>query len=180
MRLLSRPFVRAAATFSLATLLPFAFGACRDTDDHDGGEQAAGAAVGAASNAAPANASAAPKHIQPDGAPTNPFSPAVRVGNLIFVSGTLGTLPDGKLVPGGIEAETRQVLENIKRVLAAENVGMERIVKCTAFIADLKEWPAMNTVYKTYWPDGKYPARAAVQATLLFGARVELECVAAG
>jgi enamine deaminase RidA (YjgF/YER057c/UK114 family) len=83
-------------------------------------------------------------------------------------------------VPGGIQAETRQVLENIKGTLAAAGLGMDRIVKCTVFIADLKEWPAMNEVYRSYFPNGKYPARAAVQATLLFGARVELECVAAG
>lgn len=158
----------------VVALVPLALGACRDTDDDDKAES------GAPAPQAAAMAAPAPVHIQPDGPPANPFSPAVRVGNLIFVSGTLGTTPDGKLVPGGIEAETRQVLENIKRVLAAEKIGMERIVKCTAFIADLKEWPAMNSVYKTYWPDGKYPARAAVQATLLFGARVELECVAAG
>jgi enamine deaminase RidA (YjgF/YER057c/UK114 family) len=56
---------------------------------------------------------------------------------------------------------------------------MDRLVKCTAFLADLKEWPAMNEVYRSYFPDGRYPARAAVQATLLAGARVELECVAA-
>ena len=120
-----------------------------------------------------------PAFIQPDGPPANPFSPAVRVGNLVFVSGTLGTKPDGSLVPGGIEPETRQVLENIKRTLAAAGLGMDRLVKCTAFLADLKEWPAMNAIYRSYFPNGKYPARAAVQATLLFGARVELECTAA-
>lgn len=128
---------------------------------------------------ASARASRDPMFIQPDGPPANPFSPAVRVGDLVFVSGTLGTNPDGTLVPGGIQAETRQVLENIKGTLAAAGLGMDRIVKCTAFIADLKEWPAMNEVYRSYFPNGKYPARAAVQATLLFGARVELECVAA-
>jgi reactive intermediate/imine deaminase len=120
-----------------------------------------------------------PQYIQPDGPPANPFSPAVRVGKLVFVSGTLGTKPDGTLVPGGIEAETKQVLENIKRTLAAAGLGMDRVVKCQAFLADLKEWPAMNAVYRTYWSSGTYPARTAVQATLLFGARVELECAAA-
>lgn len=129
--------------------------------------------------AGPRTASADIVHIQPDGPPANPFSPAVRVGNLVFVSGTLGTRPDGTLVPGGIEAETRQVLENIKAVLASDGLSMDRIVRCTAYLADLAEWPAMNAVYRGYFADGKYPARAAVQATLLFGARVELECVAA-
>lgn len=118
--------------------------------------------------------------IQPDGPPANPFSPAVRVGDLVFVSGTLGTVGSGlTLVPGGIGPETRQVMENIKRTLAAAGLGMDRLVKCTAFLADLKEWPAMNEVYRSYFPNGKYPARAAVQATLLAGARVELECVGA-
>ena len=121
-----------------------------------------------------------PEFIHPDGPPQNPFSPAVRVGNLVFVSGTLGTTGTGlTLVPGGITPETRQVMENIKRTLAAAGLGMDRLVKCTAFLADLKEWPAMNEVYRSYFTDGKYPARAAVQATLLNGARVELECVAA-
>ncbi len=124
-------------------------------------------------------ASVDPVFIQPDGPPANPFSPAVRVGNLVFVSGTLGTKPDGTLVPGGIEPETRQVLENIKKTLSAAGLGMDRIVRCQAFVADLKEWPAMNTVYRSYFPNGKFPARTAVQATLLFGARVELECIAA-
>lgn len=121
-----------------------------------------------------------PEFIHPDGPPANPFSPAVRVGNLVFVSGTLGTTGTGlTLVPGGITPETRQVMENIKRTLGAAGLGMDRLVKCTAFLADLKEWPAMNEVYRSYFTNGKYPARAAVQATLLNGARVELECVAA-
>jgi reactive intermediate/imine deaminase len=121
-----------------------------------------------------------PVFIHPDGPPANPFSPAVRVGNLVFVSGTLGTVGTGlALVPGGIQPETRQVMENIKRTLAAAGLGMDRLVKCTAYLADLAEWPAMNAVYRSYFSDGRYPARAAVQATLLNGARVELECVAA-
>jgi reactive intermediate/imine deaminase len=138
------------------------------------------AAVPASASASvSAAAGADPEFIQPDGPPANPFSPAVRVGNLIFVSGTLGTLPDGKLVPGGIQAETKQLLENIKGTLGAAGVGMDRIARCTVYMADLAEWPAMNEVYRTYFTNGKYPARAAVQATLLFGARVEIECVAA-
>lgn len=162
-----RPQLRPIPSF-LAALLLMSGAAC-----------AAGDAPNSAASAHTATALPDPEFIHPDGPPANPFSPAVRVGNLIFVSGTLGTGPDGKLVPGGIQAETRQVLENIKAVLAASNVGMDRVVKCTAFLADLAEWPAMNEVYRSYFPDYKYPARAAVQATLLFGARVELECVAA-
>jgi reactive intermediate/imine deaminase len=104
----------------------------------------------------------------------------VRVGDLVFVSGTLGTTGTGlTLVPGGIQPETRQVMENIKRTLAAAGLGMDRLVKCTAYLADLMEWPAMNEVYRSYFTNGRFPARAAVQATLLNGARVELECIAA-
>jgi 2-iminobutanoate/2-iminopropanoate deaminase len=121
-----------------------------------------------------------PVFIHPDGPPVNPFSPAVRVGDLVFVSGTLGTTGTGlTLVPGGIQPETRQVMENIKRTLAAAGLGMDRLVKCTAYLADLTEWPAMNEVYRSYFTNGRFPARAAVQATLLNGARVELECLAA-
>ncbi len=126
-----------------------------------------------------AHTSAEPQFIHPDGPPANPFSPAVRVGSIIFVSGTLGTKLDGTLVPGGIQAETRQLLENIKGTLGAAGVGMDRVVKCTVFLADLKEWPAMNEVYRSYFSNGNFPARAAVQATLLMGARVEMECAAA-
>ena len=126
-----------------------------------------------------ARTSADPQFIHPDGPPANPFSPAVRVGNILFVSGTLGTKADGSLVPGGIQPETRQLLENIKRTLSAAGIGMDRVVKCTVFMADLKEWPAMNEVYRSYFNNGNYPARAAVQATLLFGARGEMECAAA-
>ena len=68
---------------------------------------------------------AAVTYIHPDGPPANPFSPAVQVGNLVFVSGTLGTAKDGTLVPGGITAETRQVLENIKGVLAAAGLSWQ-------------------------------------------------------
>lgn len=128
---------------------------------------------------ASARTGAEPQFIHPDGPPANPFSPAVRVGNIVFVSGTLGTKPDGTLVPGGIQPETRQLLDNVKRTLAAAGLGMDRVVKCTVFLADLKEWPAMNEVYRSYFSNGNYPARTAVQATLLFGARVEMECAAA-
>ncbi len=120
-----------------------------------------------------------PVFIQPDGPPRNPFSPAVQVGPLLYLAGTLGTMPDGKLAPGGIAAETRQAMENITRTLATQGIGVDRLVKCTVFLADLAEWPAMNEVYRSYFPTAKYPARAAVQATLLNGARVELDCVAA-
>jgi 2-iminobutanoate/2-iminopropanoate deaminase len=108
-----------------------------------------------------------------------PFSEAVRVGNIVFLSGELGTDSTGRLVPGGIGAETRQTLENIKGKLARLGLTMDNVVKCTAMLADINEWGAMNAVYRTYFP-GPKPARSAFGTSgLVRGARMELECIAA-
>ena len=108
-----------------------------------------------------------------------PFSEAVRVGDIVFLSGVLGTDSTGKLVAGGIGPETRQALENVKSALARNGLGMDRVVKCTVMLADIGEWAAMNTVYRTYFPDTK-PARSAFGASgLVLGGRLELECIAA-
>ena len=108
-----------------------------------------------------------------------PFSEAVRVGNLLFLSGTIGVDSTGTLVKGGIAAEAKQVLENVKTALARNGLAMDRVVKCTVFLADIAEWPAFNTVYATYFP-GPKPARSAFGGVqLVRGARVELECMAA-
>jgi reactive intermediate/imine deaminase len=117
----------------------------------------------------------------PYGRLTRPFTPAVQVGDLIFVSGQIGTAPNaqGQLVPGGIQAETRQTLSNIRDVLEKSGSSMDRVVKCTVFMADMREWDAMNEVYVTFWPGNK-PARSALGANgLALGARVEIECFAA-
>ncbi len=109
-----------------------------------------------------------------------PFSDAVRAGDLLFVSGQLGVLPGStELVPGGIEAETRQCLENIRAILERNGTGLDRVVRCTAFLADMDEWARMNAVYRGYFPNA-LPARSAfgVGDRLAFHARVELECVA--
>ena len=108
-----------------------------------------------------------------------PFSDAVRVGSIVFLSGELGTDSTGRLVRGGISAETRQALENIKAKLERMGLGLENVVKCTAMLADIGEWAAMNAVYRTYFP-GPKPARSAFGTSgLVFGARMELECIAA-
>jgi reactive intermediate/imine deaminase len=107
-----------------------------------------------------------------------PFSRAVRVGRTIYLSGMLGMTAEGQLVPGGIQAETRQALENIKATLASMNTTMDDVVKCTVFLADMAEWAAMNEVYATYFPKNK-PARSAVEVSgLARDARVEIECIA--
>ena len=108
-----------------------------------------------------------------------PFSSAVRVDNLLFLSGMLGNKPGTtELAEGGIQGETRQTLENIKRVAEQFGSSMDKVVKCTVFLADIAEWGAMNEVYKTYFPNP--PARSALGASgLALDARVEIECIAA-
>lgn len=110
---------------------------------------------------------------------TMPFSEAVRAGDFLFLSGQIGSLP-GKmaLAPGGITGESRQALDNIRSILQRHGATLGDVVKCTAFLADMKEWPAFNTVYREYFK-APYPARSATGATgLALGARVELECMA--
>lgn len=109
-----------------------------------------------------------------------PFSDAVRVGDLLFLSGKVGTIP-GKteLVPGGIAAETRQTMEHIKATLTANGSSLDRVVKCTVMLADIGEWAAMNEVYARYFPNHR-PARSSFGASgLALNARVEIECIAA-
>ena len=105
------------------------------------------------------------------------FSPAVRVGNLLFLSGQIGTDTANRLVPGGLQAEARQALNNIKRVLEQNGSSLDRVVKCTVFLADMREWQDCNEIYVTYFRVRK-PARSAMGATgLALGARVEIECI---
>lgn len=97
---------------------------------------------------------------------------------MLYLSGQLGTDSTGKLVPGGIEAETRQTLENIKAALERNGSSLDHVVKCTAMLADMAEWPAMNQLYATYFTK-HFPARSAFGTTgLALGARMELECMA--
>jgi len=107
-----------------------------------------------------------------------PFSDAVRVGDLLYLSGQLGLGADGKL-PDGIEAQTRQAMDNVGAILKRAGVGYDRIFHCTAFLADMKDWPAFNKVYVGYFPDGQMPARSAFGANgLALGALLEIECQA--
>ena len=120
-----------------------------------------------------------PEFLTPYGPPPFPFSPAVRVGNMLYLSGQIGTDSTFKLVPGGVGPETRQTMENIRDVLARTGSSLDRVVKCTVMMADMREWPAMNAVYARYFPR-RLPARSAFGATgLALGARVEIECLAA-
>ncbi|MDB4907898.1 MAG: putative endoribonuclease [Gemmatimonadetes bacterium] len=108
-----------------------------------------------------------------------PFSPSVRVGDLLFLSGVIGIDSTGKMAPGGVRPEARLALENLKAELARQGLGLDRVVKCTVIMADMADWPAMNEVYVTFFP-GVKPARTAFAASqLIFNARLELDCVAA-
>lgn len=113
--------------------------------------------------------------------PTNlPFSEAVRVGNILYLSGQVGIVPGTlELVPGGTEAEARQTLENIKASLEVHGYSMSDLVKCTVMLADISEWAAFNAIYRTFFTD-HYPARSALGVNgLALGARLEVECIAA-
>jgi reactive intermediate/imine deaminase len=114
----------------------------------------------------------------PMGAQHLPFSAAVRVGRTLYLSGQIGADSTGYPVTGGIKAETRQSLENIKRLLEQNGASLDQVVKCTVMLADMHEWGAMNEVYVTYFPH-HFPARSAFGTSgLARDARVEIECIA--
>jgi reactive intermediate/imine deaminase len=107
-----------------------------------------------------------------------PFSSAVRVGDVVYLSGSIGITPDGKL-PETFEGQAKQTMENIGGALKARGLGWGDVFKCTVFIADMKNWPAFNAVYVPYFEPGKLPARSAVGVSgLALGAQLELECLA--
>jgi reactive intermediate/imine deaminase len=107
-----------------------------------------------------------------------PFSEAVRVGSMLYLSGAVGIDARGALVPGGIGPETDQALENIRSVLERHGSSMERVVKCTVMLADMAEWAEMNGVYVEHFRTN-LPARSAFGASgLALGSRVEIECIA--
>lgn len=121
--------------------------------------------------------------IHSDDAPMaiGPYSQAVRVdcGKMIFCSGQIPLDPKtGEMVEGDIAAQTRQVMENLKAVLAAAGAGFEHVVRCNIFLADMDDFGVVNEVYGTYFPENP-PSRATVQvARLPKDSRVEIDCIA--
>jgi reactive intermediate/imine deaminase len=115
----------------------------------------------------------------PGALPGLPFSSAVRVGNVLYLSGQIGNKPGTReLADTGVAGQTRQTLENIKAVLAHAGSSLERVFKCTVFLSDIDDYAAMNAVYATYFPH-EPPARSTVAGGgLALGARVEIECMA--
>jgi reactive intermediate/imine deaminase len=108
-----------------------------------------------------------------------PLSSVVKVGNLLFLSGQIGSKPGTRgPVEGGTEAEVRQAMENIKATLENAGSSMDRVVKCTVFLADMADYAAMNQVYSSFFPKDP-PARSTVAVKgLALGAHVEIECIA--
>lgn len=107
-----------------------------------------------------------------------PFSAAVRAGGMIYLSGQIGNVPGTRELPDGVEAQTRQAMENITAVLDAAGATLYDVVKCTVFLADIGDYEAFNAVYAGFW-DGPPPARSALAASgLALGALLEIECLA--
>lgn len=129
----------------------------------------------------PVGGNAAEKQVfvSPDLPPGLPFSPAVRAGGMVYLSGALGIVPgEPRLVPGGIGPETRQALTYLTDNLALAGSSLDRVVKCTVFLADIADFGGMNQVYREFFPIDP-PARTTVAvAALALGARTEIECIA--
>jgi 2-iminobutanoate/2-iminopropanoate deaminase len=107
-----------------------------------------------------------------------PFSSAVRVGDIVYLSGAIGRGRDGK-PPQGIEAQTKATMDDIGNTLNLAGLGHDDLFHCTVFLSDMGNWAAFNRVYLTYFPDGPLPARSAVGVNgLALGALLELECQA--
>jgi 2-iminobutanoate/2-iminopropanoate deaminase len=108
-----------------------------------------------------------------------PYSVGIQAGEFVFTAGQIGLDPaTGNIVAGGVEAETRQALENLKRILEAAHSGLEQVVKTTVFLQNMDDFAAMNAIYAQYFTE-PYPARSAIQvAALPKNAQVEIEAVA--
>jgi len=119
------------------------------------------------------------KAIVPPGAQTvGPYSPAIRAGDFLFISGQIPVDGSGELVRGGIEEQARQCLENLRAVLAAAGASFTDLVKVTIYLTDMRDFPVVNRVYGSYF-DLEPPARACVQVEALpKGARIEIEAIA--
>jgi reactive intermediate/imine deaminase len=106
-----------------------------------------------------------------------PRSPAVRAGDMIYISGQVPAGADGKIVEGNIETQTRQVLENIKAALALAGATLEDVVKTSVWLEDARDFGRMNAVYATYFPK-EPPARTTVESRLMIDIKIEIEAIA--
>jgi reactive intermediate/imine deaminase len=106
-----------------------------------------------------------------------PFSSAVQAGPFVFVSGQVAMGDNGELVPGGIEAQTRQTLKNVEKALALAGCTLKDVVKSTVWLDDARDFWTFNRVYAEFFSENK-PARSTTQATLMIDAKVEIEVIA--
>lgn len=106
-----------------------------------------------------------------------PFSPAVAAGPFVFVSGQVAMGDNGEIVPGGIEAQTRQTLINVQKALALAGCTLDDVVKATVWLDDTRDFWSFNRVYAEHFPDNK-PARSTTQARLMVDAKIEIEVIA--
>ena len=115
------------------------------------------------------------KHLQKG----YPFSEATIVNGIVYVSGQIGTLKDGRLIQGGIKKETLQSLKNIESILDRLGGSKQDIFKCTCMLRTIEDWPSMSKAYKTFFEKDKLPSRSAFAGSgLAMGALVEIECMA--
>lgn len=126
--------------------------------------------------AASSTVAASPVQYLP-AAPGLPFSAGVRVGDTLYLSGEIGALPDGKLAPGGMAGQARQVMANIGAKLESQGLGYDDVFKCTVMLADMSRWAEFNAVYTAFFKPGRLPARSAMGVNALaLGAELEVEC----
>lgn len=112
------------------------------------------------------------------GSTERPFSEAVRVGDILYLSGQIGIRADGTL-PDGFEAQAKQMMDNIGATLARRKLGWGDVFHCTVMLSDMGDWPAFNAIYVPYFEKAKLPARSALGANgLALGAKIEMECQA--
>lgn len=120
------------------------------------------------------------KQISTDKAPAaiGPYSQALDLGNMVFVSGQIPVNPATGTMPALVEEQAVQALTNLKNVLAAAGIGMENVVKTVVFLADLADFATVNGIYESFFK-APYPARSCVQvAAIPKGAKLEIECIA--
>ena len=117
----------------------------------------------------------------PTGAQRLPFSEAVQVGGVLYVTNQLGNVPGvGKVVEGGLDGQLRQTMANIAAILAANGLAPRDIFKCSVSLADMSQWPEMNRLWPSYFPADRLPVRNVVGVTSLpIGAVIGVECAAA-
>jgi 2-iminobutanoate/2-iminopropanoate deaminase len=111
--------------------------------------------------------------------PRVPLSPAVKIGNLVFVSGSTPFNTNHELAKGDFQSQMHQVMENLKHILEAAGSSLDKVIKVNVFLARIRDFPEMNEIYKTYFKEGNYPARSTIEATLTNkDFLLEIECVA--